>query len=194
MEQPAPPDPDVANRVWQHGMHEERLFHDRLNYFSFLETGLLSICAILYNKEPAVGVFLPLTVVGLLFTLLWLLIQTRHWAYCEHVHARTREMVPDYRVTLATWGGPGARAGWSISRPLALAVPVLFACTWVGFMTWLLLRAEAPAAAATVTPERAAIFVLAVVLGWVVLRLRRAERRVKELRRRVEGEPPPRTP
>ncbi|HEX4610684.1 MAG TPA: hypothetical protein VH092_21010 [Urbifossiella sp.] len=187
MEHPAPPDPDVANRVWQHGMHEERLFHDRLNYFSFLETGLLSICAIMYNKEPAVGFFLPLTVVGLLFTLLWLLIQTRHWAYCEHVHARTREMVPDYRVTLATWAGPGQQAGWSISRPLALAVPILFACTWVAFMAWILIRAEAPGTVANVTPERAAILVLAVVLGWVVLRLRRAERRVKELRRRVEG-------
>ena len=26
--------PDEVNRLWQHGMHEERLFHDRLNYFS----------------------------------------------------------------------------------------------------------------------------------------------------------------
>src|SRR5205085_2307982 len=34
---PATP-PDEVNRLWQHGMHEEKLFHDRLNYFSFLET------------------------------------------------------------------------------------------------------------------------------------------------------------
>ena len=193
MEQPAPPAPDVANRVWQHGMHEERLFHDRLNYFSFLETGLLSICAILYNKEPAVGIFLPLTVVGLLFALLWLLIQTRHWAYCEHVHARARELVPDYRDTLAGWAGPGRRDGWSISRPLALAVPALFAATWVGFLAWILVRAEAPAAGAAVTPERAAILVLSAVLGWVVLRLRKAERRVRELRAAVTATAAPRS-
>ncbi len=182
-------DADAANRVWQHGMHEERLFHDRLNYFSFLETGLLSICAIMYNKVPAVGFFLPIAVVGLLFTLLWLLIQTRHWAYCEHVHRRTRELVPDYRDTLAGWAGPGRSDGWSISRPLALAVPALFASTWVGFLGWVLLRAEAPAVAVFVTPERAAIVVLSVVLAWVVLRLRRAERRVTELRAAVT--PPP---
>lgn len=175
-------DADAANRVWQHGMHEEQLFHNRLNYFSFLETGLLSICAIMYNKEPALGLFLPLTLVGLLFTLLWLLIQTRHWAYCEHVHRRTRELVPDYRDTLAGWAGPGRSDGWSISRPLALAVPILFACTWLGFLVWILVRADAPDATATVTPERAAIFALAVVLVWVVLRLRKAERRLKELR------------
>jgi hypothetical protein len=191
---PKPPTPpDEINRVWQHGMHEERLFHDRLNYFSFLETGLLSICAIMYNKEPSLGLFLPLTVVGLLFTLLWMLIQTRHWAYCEHVHRRTREMVPDYRVTLSTWAGPGRRDGWSISRPLALAVPALFAFTWVGFLVWILLRAETASATASVTPERAAIFVLSVVLAWVVLRLRRAERRVKGLRAEVTAPAAPRT-
>ncbi len=48
-----PASADEVNRLWQHGMHEERLFHDRLNYFSFLETGLLTICVIMYNKEPA---------------------------------------------------------------------------------------------------------------------------------------------
>jgi hypothetical protein len=33
---------DELNRLWQHGLHEERLFHDRLNYFSVAEIGLLS--------------------------------------------------------------------------------------------------------------------------------------------------------
>ena len=53
-----PPPTDEVNRLWQHGMHEERLFHDRLNYFSALQVGLLGVFAILYQKEPAVGVFL----------------------------------------------------------------------------------------------------------------------------------------
>ncbi|MFM8271165.1 MAG: hypothetical protein ACKODX_02420 [Gemmata sp.] len=132
---------DEINRIWQHGMHEERLFHDRLNYFSFLETGLLTICGIMYNKEPSVGFFVPITVVGLAFTLLWYAIQRRHWAYCEHVHKRIRELVPEYRATLAGWTGPGGRSGFSISEPLMLSVPVLFACTWVAFLVWVLVRA-----------------------------------------------------
>lgn len=186
-------DADAANRVWQHGIHEEQLFHNRLNYFSFLETGLLSLCAILYNKEPALALFVPLAVVGLLFTLLWLLIQTRHWAYCQHVHSRARELVADYRETLAGWAGPGRRDGWSISRPLALAVPLLFAFTWVGFLAWLLVRAQVPSGDANVTPERAAILALALVLGWVVLRLRRAERRLKAVRAAVSSPAAPRS-
>lgn len=132
--------PDEINRLWQHGMHEERLFHDRLNYFSALQVGLLGIFAILYQKEPAVGVFLPLTAVALAFTLLWLGIQMRHWSYCVHVNERIKKLVPEYRRTLAAFAGPGRTDGLSISRPLAFAVPLLFAATWIAFITWVLMR------------------------------------------------------
>src|SRR6202035_72289 len=94
------PSSDEINRLWQHGLHEERLFHDRLNYFSILEMGLLTIYGVMYNKEPALGFFLPLTVVALIFTLLWLVIQKRHWSYCEHVNARIRQLVPEYKATI----------------------------------------------------------------------------------------------
>src|SRR5439155_14459296 len=56
-----PTRPDEVNRLWQHGMHEERLFHDRVNYFSAIQVGLLGVFAILYQKEPAPGVFAPPT-------------------------------------------------------------------------------------------------------------------------------------
>src|SRR4051794_40685822 len=96
----APPGPDEVNRLWQHGMHEERLFHDRLNYFSAMQVGLLGVFAIMYNKDPALGVFLPLTAVALAFTLLWLGIQVRHWRYCVHVNEQIKKAVPEYRRTL----------------------------------------------------------------------------------------------
>jgi hypothetical protein len=114
--EPPKPSPDEVNRIWQHGMHEERLFHDRLNYFSFLETGLLTICGIMYNKEPSLGFFLPITVVGMLFTLLWLLIQKRHWAYCVHVNDRIKQLVPEYKATLSGFAGPGRPGSRSLNR------------------------------------------------------------------------------
>lgn len=178
---PEPPTSDQVNRLWQHGMHEERLFHDRLNYFSFLETGLLTICVIMYNKEPSIGFFLPVAVVALLLTLLWLIIQVRHWVYVEHVHVRIRTLVPEYRATVEAFAGPGRRDGLSISKPLALAVPALFACTWIALFVWILVRSQAPGAPeAFLTPERAALIVLGAVVGWLVLRTRRLERKLKE--------------
>ncbi len=182
-----PPSSDEINRLWQHGMHEERLFHDRLNYFSFLETGLLTICGIMYNKEPAIGFFLPLAVVALLFTILWLVIQMRHWAYCEHVNARIKQLVPEYRATVEGFAGPGRKVGFSISKPLALAVPMLFAVTWIAFFVWLLVRDRATAnPEATITFERVALLILAALLAWLAIRLGRLERLLKK--REKEGE------
>lgn len=131
---------DEVNRLWQHGMHEERLFHDRLNYFSAVEAGLLAVFAILYNKDPSLWVFVPLTVVALAFALLWLRVQVRHWRYCVHVHARIRLLVPEYARTVAAFAAPGRTDGLSIARPLAFAVPLLFASVWVALFVWALSR------------------------------------------------------
>jgi len=132
--------PDEVNRLWQHGMHEERLFHDRLNYFTATQVGLLGVFAILYNKGPTLGVFLPVTGAALVFTLLWAGIQARHWRYCVHVNNRIKEVVPEYRRTLAGFAGPKVPDGLSISRPLALGVPALFAVTWLALLHWVLSR------------------------------------------------------
>lgn len=121
-------------------MHEERLFHDRLNYFSAVEAGLLAVFAILYNKEPAPGVFAPLTVVGLVFALIWLRVQIRHWRYCVHVNQRLKLTVPEYLQTVSSFASGGEGDGLSIARPLAFAVPVLFAATWVSLFAWVLVR------------------------------------------------------
>ncbi|HEY1186156.1 MAG TPA: hypothetical protein VGE74_00805 [Gemmata sp.] len=173
-DQPKAPTADEVNRLWAHGMHEERLFHDRLNYFSFLETGLLTICGIMYNKEPAIGFFLPMTVVGLVFTFLWFVIQRRHWSYCVHVNSRIKQLVPEYRVTLEAFAGK--RDGLSISAPLALAVPVLFALTWVAFLIWILIRDRPPQFSDGLTIERVALVLLGTAFAWLLNRVRRLER------------------
>jgi hypothetical protein len=180
-EAPRPPTNDEVNRLWQHGMHEERLFHDRLNYFSFLDTGLLTICGIMYNKEPAIGFFVPITIVGLLFTLLWLVIQRRHWTYVVHVNERIKQLVPEYKATLEGFAGPGRPDGLSISKPLALAVPVLFALTWVAFLVWILIRDHAPTPHVNgeITVERVGLVVLGAALVLVMWRVWRLEKRVK---------------
>lgn len=139
-EQPRPLTPDEINRLWHHGLHEERLFHDRLNFFSLLEMGLLTIYGIMYNKEPAMGVFLPLTAVALLFTLLWLIIQARHWSYCQHITERSKNIVPEFKETIESFSEGSWSRSFSVSRILALSVPALFACIWIAFLIWILVR------------------------------------------------------
>jgi hypothetical protein len=56
----------------------------------------------------------------------------------------------------------------------------LFACTWIAFLVWLLIRDQNPPKLnAEITVERVGLVVLATALTWVTLRLVRLERRVK---------------
>jgi hypothetical protein len=177
--------PDEVNRLWQHGLHEERLFHDRLNYFSILEMGLLTIYGVMYNKEPSLGFFLPLTAVALLFTLLWLVIQARHWSYCEHIAHRQKRLIPEYRATIDEFTEHSWSRSFSVSKTLALLVPALFACTWIAFFIWLLVRpAQVEPHSEVISLERLLLGVLTAILVWVVIRLRRVERRLDQVDRR----------
>lgn len=128
---------DEVNRLWSHGLHEERLFYDRLNYFTAMQVGLLGVFAILYNKDPVIGIFGPLTGVSLSFTLLWHFVQVRHWRYCLHVYTHLKAAVPEYRRTISNYKGGRIGDGLSISWPLAYIVPGLFAAMWVAFFIWM---------------------------------------------------------
>lgn len=138
----APPSQDELNRLWQHGLHEERLFHDRLNYFSAIEIGLLSVFAILYNKDRPFGLLAPLTVAALAFTLFWFLLQYKHWRYCSFIFSKIREFVPEYRSNVEAYFGAitsdKTRTALSFSKPLSLAAPLLFALTWIAFLIWVI--------------------------------------------------------
>lgn len=131
---------DEINRMWQHAMHEEKLFHDRLNSFAGMQVGFLGVFAILYNKEPAPWVLIPLTVAALALALLWFRVQVRHWRYCVHVHDRIRRDVPEYGRTVAAFAAPGRTNGLAIAQPLAFAVPLVFAGTWITLSAWVIIR------------------------------------------------------
>lgn len=135
---PAPVPQDEVNRLWSHGLHEERLFYDRLNYFTAMQVGLLGVFAILFNKDPAAGVFLSLTAVALAFTVLWHIVQVRHWRYCLHVNSQLKKTVPEYQRTLAGYVNGRIKDGLSISWPLAFVVPGLFAVMWLAFVVLVL--------------------------------------------------------
>lgn len=138
------PSQDELNRLWQHGLHEERLFHDRLNYFSAVEIGLLSVFAILYNKDRPFGLLAPLTAAALAFTIFWLLLQYKHWRYCLFLFTRIREVVPEYRSNVETFfnvkTADKTATALSFYKPLSLAAPVLFALTWIAFLVWVIVN------------------------------------------------------
>lgn len=133
---------DELNRLWQHGLHEERLFHDRLNYFSVVEIGLLSTFAILYNKDRPIGLLIALICAALVFTVFWFLLQYKHWQYCLFLNTKLRQVIPEFRHTVEAYFGERVpqeqTTAFAFSKPLSLAPPVLFALTWMAFLIWLI--------------------------------------------------------
>lgn len=176
--------PDGINRLWQHGLHEEKLFHDRLNYFSLLEMGLLTIYGVMYNKEPNLGFFLPLTAVALAFTLLWLVIQTRHWDYWSYVVERQRRLIPEYRATVDEYTQSKWSRAFTVSRLLGVAIPSMFATTWVAFFIWLIVRPGNVAPPDSgLSVERGLIGLLLLAVGWLTYRVVRLESKLRALKK-----------
>jgi hypothetical protein len=175
---------EEVNRLWQHGLHEEKLFHDRLNYFSIVEMGLLTIGGVMYNKEPHLGFFLPLTLVALGFTLLWLVIQARHYAYWAHIVERQRRLIPEYRATVDEYTEKRWSRAFTVSKLLGVSIPAMFAATWVAFFFWLLVRpgTNPPAADAGVSVERGLLGVLVLVVMWLVYRVVRLEQKLRAMK------------
>jgi hypothetical protein len=66
-------DEQTKERMWDHAVHENVVFNDRLNFFLLFESVSLGIIGALYSRSPADNMPLQLlALLGLLISLLWL--------------------------------------------------------------------------------------------------------------------------
>ena len=45
--------PDEISRLWEHGLHEDKIFNERLNFFLVFESVLIGVVASLYNAPTS---------------------------------------------------------------------------------------------------------------------------------------------
>ncbi|HEX8773275.1 MAG TPA: hypothetical protein VF735_06680 [Pyrinomonadaceae bacterium] len=126
-------DAEQRGRVWEHGLHEDKLFHDRLNFFSFLESALLGIFGVLYSKQPPApkSFLISLAALGITSTLLWLFIQLRHWSYLNHLVGKNKEILPEFEKTVDDFSKNKRWRRFSVTRLMALFIPILFIIVWL---------------------------------------------------------------
>ncbi|HEV7902641.1 MAG TPA: hypothetical protein VGO96_02280 [Pyrinomonadaceae bacterium] len=119
-------------RTWEHGLHEDKLFNDRLNFFSFLESALLGIFGVLYSKQPSApkSFLYSLGGLGLASTLIWLFIQLRQMFYLKHLVSKSIKILPEFRETLDGFSKNKWWRRFSVTRLLAVFIPVLFFIVW----------------------------------------------------------------
>jgi len=131
--------PDQINRLWEHGMHEDTVFNDRLNFFLIFESVLLGVVGMLYGKQPPVmkEVLITIVCLGLLITIIWGYIQARQRSTLNRLIERLEEHLPEFRETYE----PLDRKKWrrlSGTWLLTYFIPLLVVLIWVALLILIL--------------------------------------------------------
>lgn len=167
---------DEANRIWQHGLHEDTLFQHRLASFTLIESVLLGFFGNLYGKTGTEPFVWYVAILALCFSVIWLFIQYRHWAYLNHVTKRIQQFAPEFKSTLSTFSSYWL---WRFDTPrlLALAIPTLFVVIWTFLLGWMLLKpSDEVQSKFGISLDRFLISILIAVVIWLFLRLRKVEK------------------
>ena len=94
---------DQANRLWEHGLHEDSVFNERQNYFLVAESMLLVAYATLLSaQQPKIFIAKVIASFGVLLTLAWIYVNARQWYVLRHLRERCITVLPDYEKTYQT--------------------------------------------------------------------------------------------
>ena len=132
---------DQANRLFQHGLHEDNAFTERGNYFLIAESMLVVAYAGLLSSGQSSAssavqqtnillVARILAFFGFLLTVVWIYVNRRQWQVVQHLQERTRQLVPEYKVTYETRPKRRISSTWL----MAYFVPAVIGVMWVIFV------------------------------------------------------------
>ena len=127
-------DSEQVRRLWEHGLHEETVFNDRLNFFLIFESVLLGVVGMLYSKEPALSkwILVPMSSLGLLITIIWGYVQSRQRVNLKGLIRRLYKHLPEFRETLQE--RPKKWRRLSSTMLLAHVIPILVTLVWLALL------------------------------------------------------------
>ena len=122
-------DSDQLNRLWEHGLHEDTMFNERLNFFLVFESILIAIVTGLHSQTSEPFLEKIVTTLGLLTTIVWGYTQAQQKYILEGLLERTREVIPEYRLTVER----RRKVNWPIRNLpiLAYGMPALVSLLWI---------------------------------------------------------------
>jgi len=132
-------DVDQQNRLLQHGIHEETVFYNRLNFFSVFEGVLLAALVSLDAQQsqlPELSWLLPL--LGIVVTSIWWYTQARKRKLVEVLGHRIEQALPEFRDTIALMTG-GKKRPFSASTLITHCIPAIFLLLWTYLLARLLM-------------------------------------------------------
>ena len=123
-------DNDQMNRLWEHGLHEETMFVNKLNFFLVFESVLLGVVGLLYSRPVSAKlVLISIICLGLLLTILWGYVQAEQQYFYNQLRSFIKDELPEYQISRVRL----EQAKWRISPTFLLTygVPILVGLIWV---------------------------------------------------------------
>ncbi|HEX6369182.1 MAG TPA: hypothetical protein VF006_09630 [Longimicrobium sp.] len=129
--------PEEQQRLLTHGLHEENVFYNRLNFFMVCESLLFAaaVTAISGENPRATLIVLPICILGLLVSTLWLYVQLDKLVLLRVLEVRAEEAFLEFKETIGLAEQQRLlilRKEKSVSGVLAWTFPLLFILAWIG--------------------------------------------------------------
>ena len=116
--------------LFEHMLHEDTMFNERLNFFLVFESVIMGIVGILYQKDaPSLPVIRTLIILAIIMTLTWGYVQARQKYILNQLVARAVKEMNAYRSILEE----RKRVRWPIGNLALLSyfIPTVVTALWV---------------------------------------------------------------
>ncbi|PWH12404.1 MAG: hypothetical protein DDG60_13365 [Anaerolineae bacterium] len=127
---------EAINRLWQHGIHEDEIFNNRLNFFLVLESVLFAVVAMLLSAsaggntpQKQIIILRLIAILGLALTVVWTYVQARQKYVLDRLQTRMKKYIPEYAETFQE----REKMRWPFSNRtlLTYVIPSLFIIIWI---------------------------------------------------------------
>lgn len=123
------------SRLWEHALHEDQLYGNKLGNFAAFEALLFIAGSALGTSQHRYHMFLVIAIGGIVLSVLWFPILLRHAMYVRYFahHRLNRGDFPEYEITLEQF-----HKSHPLLRPeqflVAMAAPVIIIGLWAGLI------------------------------------------------------------
>lgn len=132
---------DEKQRIFSHGLHEEGIFYNRLNFFLVFESFLVAAAVSGFSDTdiPPMGIIFPLCIVGILVSVFWWFAQVNKLILLKVLEDRITASFDEFRETVFVANQIRLFRTWSANKFLAHAFPTIFVALWIyilGYSLW----------------------------------------------------------
>jgi hypothetical protein len=124
------PNSNQTYNLFEHILHEDTVFNERLNFFLVFESVIMGIVGVLYQKSaPSLPVIRTLIALAIFLTIIWGYVQARQKYIIELLVKRSLLTMPEYQTIVEIRN----RVKWPVSNLwlLAYIVPAVVALLWL---------------------------------------------------------------